>query len=216
MDEQHTEEVKEAIIRALKMEKEARKAYLSPPECTSKFGTFNFKYRPRDIKAPTNNLPTDNNIISDYQTSGRTIHISRTAFNMQSKDSSNTIGEILVDGGCDTSLVGKGFVVESTSSRSVSVQGFNDSMKLDKLLIVTALTAVVNNHLLQLVLGGPRKCFHTYQLLTQLSPAHLFFSFSLFSNIFFNFQTIFIFFTLESSSFVISYFFIFFFKFSAS
>ena len=35
-------------------------------------------------------------------------------------------GEILVDGGCDTSLVGQGFVVESTTSRKVSVQGFQE------------------------------------------------------------------------------------------
>ena len=90
-------------------------------------------------------------------TSGRTIHISRTAFNMQSKRPNN-IGEILVDGGCDTSLVGKGFIVESMTARSVSVQGFNDSMKFDKLPIVTALTAVVIDGITYLLVIN--ECIH--------------------------------------------------------
>ena len=51
-------------------------------------------------------------------------------------------GELLVDGGCDTSLVGQGFVVESTTNRKVTVQGFDASMKLDQLPVVTAVTAV--------------------------------------------------------------------------
>ena len=54
----------------------------------------------------------------------------------------SNIGEILVDGGCDTSLVGRGFVVESTTDRTVTVQGFDTSMKLDRLQVVTAVTAV--------------------------------------------------------------------------
>jgi len=49
---------------------------------------------------------------------------------------------MLVDGGCDTSLVGKGFMVESTSARTVNVQGFQEKMQMDALPIVTAVTAV--------------------------------------------------------------------------
>lgn len=92
----------------------------------------------------TSNLDSTTQDVCDSSPDGKTTtHISRSAFNMQSKALENNVGEILVDGGCDTSLVGRGFIVESTTSRSVSVQGFNDSMKLDKLPIVTAVTAVV-------------------------------------------------------------------------
>ena len=62
----------------------------------------------------------------------------------RSKSSSKSMseGEVLVDGGCDTSLVGQGFVVESTTSRTVSVQGFQEGLTLEELPIVTAVTAI--------------------------------------------------------------------------
>ena len=69
-------------------------------------------------------------------------------------------------------------------------------------------------HLLQLVLGGPTKCFHTYQLFNSAKSGTSVLLFLFIFKHFFNFQTIFIFFTLESSSFVISYFFLFLFFFS--
>jgi len=56
--------------------------------------------------------------------------------------SSNFRGELLIDGGCDTTLVGKGFKIESTTARSVNVQGFSEKMTIDKLPIVTAITAI--------------------------------------------------------------------------
>ena len=54
----------------------------------------------------------------------------------------DTRGQMLVDGGCDTCLVGKGFMVESTSERTVNVQGFQETMQIEALPIVTAVTAV--------------------------------------------------------------------------
>ena len=39
--------------------------------------------------------------------------------------------ELLNDGGCDTSVVGNGFIVDSHINRSVDVQGFIDSKKVD-------------------------------------------------------------------------------------
>ena len=51
-------------------------------------------------------------------------------------------GELLVDGGCDTSLVGHGFKVESTTNRTVTVQGFDASMTMEELPVVSAVTAV--------------------------------------------------------------------------
>ena len=57
------------------------------------------------------------------------------------KQQSN-LGEILVDGGCDTSLVGQGFLVEATTNRKVTVQGFDASMTLEQLPVVSAVTAI--------------------------------------------------------------------------
>ena len=51
-------------------------------------------------------------------------------------------GRLLIDGGCDTSLVGNGFYVESTTNRTVDVQGFADDIKVESLPIVLAVTAV--------------------------------------------------------------------------
>jgi len=99
-------------------------------------------------------LPEDNEYISDYvnkfgETSfcnnanvskqvsfAEPIHVAATV-----KNKKNT-GEILVDGGCDTTLVGDGFRVESTTSRKMTVQGFSDTIKMNSLPVVTAVTAV--------------------------------------------------------------------------
>ena len=54
----------------------------------------------------------------------------------------DTRGQMLDDGECDTSLVGKGFFVESTSDRTVNVQGFQENMQMDALPIITAVTVV--------------------------------------------------------------------------
>ena len=51
-------------------------------------------------------------------------------------------GKLLIDGGCDTCLVGNGFIIESTTSRTVDVQGFADDIKVQSLPIVSAVTAV--------------------------------------------------------------------------
>ena len=51
-------------------------------------------------------------------------------------------GKLLIDGGCDTCLVGNGFIIESTTSRTVDVQGFADDIKVESLPIVSAVTAV--------------------------------------------------------------------------
>lgn len=47
-----------------------------------------------------------------------------------------------MDGGRDISLVGHGFLMEETSSRTVTVQGFDEDMVLEKLPIVSAVTTV--------------------------------------------------------------------------
>ena len=59
-----------------------------------------------------------------------------------SSTSTRSVGELLIDGGCDTSLCGNGFVVESTTERKVNVQGFNSDMKITHLPVVTAIAAV--------------------------------------------------------------------------
>ena len=70
----------------------------------------------------------------------------QSAPNLMNKVSSsshnNAIGNLLIDGGCDTSLCGNGFIVESTTERTVSVQGFNNKMKIGHLPVVTAITAI--------------------------------------------------------------------------
>ena len=52
-------------------------------------------------------------------------------------------GRLLTDSECDTSLDGNGFIVESQTNRSVGVQGFTDSVKVERLPIVSAITAYV-------------------------------------------------------------------------
>lgn len=52
-------------------------------------------------------------------------------------------GDLLVDGGCDTSLVGNGFVVESETLRTVNVQGFTNVVTLQELPIVTAVGKII-------------------------------------------------------------------------
>ena len=59
-----------------------------------------------------------------------------------SRDNNDDRGHMLVDGGCDTTLVGKGFVVKSTADRTVNVQGFQENMQLNSVPIVTAVTAI--------------------------------------------------------------------------
>lgn len=48
----------------------------------------------------------------------------------------------LVDGGCDTRLVGNDFYIEATTNRTVDVQGFTDNIKVKRLPTVSAVTAV--------------------------------------------------------------------------
>jgi len=54
----------------------------------------------------------------------------------------STCGDMLIDGGCDTSLVGNGFIIESATNRTITVQVFQDQMKIEELPIVTAITAI--------------------------------------------------------------------------
>jgi len=136
------EEVKAAIVHSLKLEKEARNKYLAPEIHTSSHGNFEYTYCPRYITIDQP-LPEDNPYIKIFKKDGRNIFISRTAIAANSNSKPATKGEILIDGGCDTSLVGNGFLVESTTERMVSVQGFNEKIKIDKLPVVTALTIVV-------------------------------------------------------------------------
>ena len=51
-------------------------------------------------------------------------------------------GKLLIDGECDTNLVGNGFIVESQSNRSVDVHGFIDSTKFERLPFVLAITTL--------------------------------------------------------------------------
>ena len=80
-------------------------------------------------------------------------------------------GNLLVDGGCDTSLVGNGFVVESETFRTVNVQGFTNVVTLNELPIVTAVGEIIVNGepiLIQIdeavyVEGDPTSLLSTFQ-----------------------------------------------------
>ena len=87
----------------------------------------------------------DNEFDAEIHLPPRCVNLTRLRSMNQSHQSpnvSNYRGELLIDGGCDTTLVGKGFKIESTTARSVNVQGFNENMKINKLPIVTAVTAI--------------------------------------------------------------------------
>ena len=50
--------------------------------------------------------------------------------------------KLLVDGGCDASLAGNVFIIESPSNRRVDVQDFVDSIKVERQLILSSITAL--------------------------------------------------------------------------
>ena len=141
--------IKDAIMLAKQAKRGARRAYNEPLIQRSPNGTFEFTYLPGPV--PPREIYyyhplEDNELIQGNAADGHSIHLMQTRFlnknSCRPKDRSSRRGEVLVDGGCDTSLVGNGFMVESTTSRKVSVQGFNDDMQLEALPIVTAITAV--------------------------------------------------------------------------
>ena len=67
--------------------------------------------------------------------------LTRLCGNFQTDPVTSGIGTLLIDGGCDTTLCGRGFLVESTTSRTVDVTGFSDKMKVTHLPVVSAVTA---------------------------------------------------------------------------
>ena len=73
---------------------------------------------------PPEHLQTHQTELSDAHNRTANILRSRIHAVKASEKKSNGLGEILIDGGCDTCLCGQGFVVESTTSRTVNVQGF--------------------------------------------------------------------------------------------
>ena len=59
-----------------------------------------------------------------------------------STNSNENKGEIRIDGGCNTILFGDGFIVELQTNRSVDAPGFTNSIKVERLLNVSAITAL--------------------------------------------------------------------------
>jgi len=104
----------------------------------SKYGAFYFTYLPRRYTAPNTQrnywdfLPPDNEYFSDFaeefgenqfhsnSNSLKKVRFSANATTMKENKELRQ-GEVLVDGGCDTTLVGSGCRVESTTSRTVTV-----------------------------------------------------------------------------------------------
>ena len=73
----------------------------------------------------------------------RTVRLSQeTSANLNALSSEDESGQMLIDGGCDTMLCGKGWEIESVSARKVKVQGYADQSEALDLPIGTALAAV--------------------------------------------------------------------------
>ena len=51
-------------------------------------------------------------------------------------------GKLLIEDGFDTSLASNGFIIESQTNQSVDDWGFTDSVKVERLPIVSAITAL--------------------------------------------------------------------------
>ena len=138
------QKIKDVIMLAKQAQREARREYFEPLIKLSPNGTFKFTYLPGPV--PPSEIYYDNELIQGHAADDHSIYLMQTRLlnknACQTKDGSSQRGGVLVDGGCDTSLVGDGFVLESTTSRKVSVQGLNNDMQLEELPIATAITAV--------------------------------------------------------------------------
>ena len=73
----------------------------------------------------------------------RTINISREmSSRLNALTTDDDYGTVLIDGGCDTTLCGQGWEIESVSERRVNVQGYADNVESISLPIGTAIAAV--------------------------------------------------------------------------
>jgi len=140
-------EVIEAIRKASKDRRKRARAYNLPPAQLTSGHLFEYAYIPVPFKCNhqvLHQFPPDNTYIDEHIYDNRSIHVSRIIMNTckMNGNQKSSCGDMLIDGGCDTSLVGNGFIIESTTNRTVSVQGFQDQMKIEELPIVTAITAI--------------------------------------------------------------------------
>ena len=73
----------------------------------------------------------------------RIVYLSQeTSAKLNTLSSDDEGGQMLIDGGCDTMLSGKGWEIDSVSARKVKVQGYADQSEALDLPIGTALAAV--------------------------------------------------------------------------
>lgn len=83
------------------------------------------------------------NLFRSMKLCRRTVHLSHEASaKLHSLSTDDEHGQVLIDGGCDTMLCGKGWEIESVSARTINVQGYADQSEPLSLPIGTVLVAV--------------------------------------------------------------------------